>query len=220
MDSLVEYYSQRAPEYEEIYRRNDPARQAELTEIGNMVRTTFLQKRVLEVACGTGFWTKMVAEVAKTALGIDASEEMLALARKSVGVAHSVRFEQADAYKLERLQGDFDAGLAMFWFSHVPRARLQEFLTAFHRRLGQGAVVFMADNMDVPRVGGELVCPADSEDTFKLRKLQNGSTHQVIKNYYDETKLRHVLGLQCLNLKVHFGNGYWWIRYEVAALRS
>jgi len=67
MDPLVEYYGQRAPEYEDIYRRNDPVRQTELNEIGQIVRTTFLGKRVLEVACGTGFWTQIIAEGAETA---------------------------------------------------------------------------------------------------------------------------------------------------------
>jgi ubiquinone/menaquinone biosynthesis C-methylase UbiE len=217
MDPLIDYYSQRAPEYEEIYRRNDPVRQAEITEIGQIMRSILLQKRVLEVACGTGFWTQIVAEVARTALAIDASEQMLTLARKKIGTDPRVRFEEADAYKLETLQGDFDAGLAMFWFSHIPRVRLQEFLTGFHRRLGPSAVVFMGDNVDVPGVGGELVRPADSKDSFKIRQLQDGSTHRIIKNYYDESELRQVLGSHCANLEVHFGTAYWWVRYEVAA---
>jgi hypothetical protein len=105
----------------------------------------------------------------------------------------------------------------MFWFSHVPRTRLPEFLAAFHRRLGAGAVVFMTDNVDVPGVGGELVRPADSEDTFKLRKLQDGSTHRIIKNYYEDLELRQVLGPHCVRLKVHFGTAYWWVCYEVRA---
>ncbi|HMC28611.1 MAG TPA: hypothetical protein VKM56_12545, partial [Verrucomicrobiae bacterium] len=58
MDSMVEYYSQRAPEYDEIYHRDDRARQDDLVKMGTFLQSTFAARRVLEVACGTGYWTR------------------------------------------------------------------------------------------------------------------------------------------------------------------
>ena len=39
----------------------------------------------------------------------------------------------------------------------ICRGRVVEFLTQFHSKLEKGAVVFLADNINVPGVGGELV---------------------------------------------------------------
>ena len=123
----------------------------------------------------------------------------------------------ADAYRLENLPDSFDAGVAMFWFSHIPRALVQEFLTNLHRKLSRGAVVVLADNVYVPGLGGELVAESESPDSFKLRKLKDGSMHRIIKNYYNETELRDLWSPHTSNVQTHFGQAYWWARYVVAA---
>jgi ubiquinone/menaquinone biosynthesis C-methylase UbiE len=148
---------------------------------------------------------------------VDASVEMLKLAQRKMPSDSTVQFESCDAYNLEPLSGDFDAGLAVFWISHVPRGRLDDFLRQFHRKLRPGAVVVMADNMNVPGVGGEFVSSGGSADTCKVRELKDGSKHCVIKNYYDERELRSVLAGHSTNLETHFGKAHWWVRYRVAA---
>jgi len=191
MNDLVEYYSQRATEYEDIYQRDDPTRQFELEQITGEVRRTFAGRRVLEVACGTGFWTKILIEVASEVVATDASATMLDLARQKSGSHRALRLEQVNAYELgsaAAIVGNFDGALANFWLSHVPRAQLQSFLQQFHARLDSGAVVFMADNMNVPGIGGELVRPDGSADTYKVRQLKDGTVHQIIKNYYDKVR--------------------------------
>jgi SAM-dependent methyltransferase len=216
MDGLVEYYSQRAHEYEEIYERDDAVRHAELAQIADVIRRTFVGRRVLEIACGTGFWTKTLLEVAKEVVATDASAAMLEVAREKLRSApDKLRFAQADAYNLAAVQGDFDAALANFWLSHVPRARLHDFFEQFHHRIGRGAVVFMGDNVNVPGVGGEFVRPSDSEDSYKIRRLKDGSTHKIIKNYPNESELRELLASRSCNLKIGFGQAYWWLSYMV-----
>ncbi len=215
MDSLVDYYSQRAAEYEDIYHRADDAQQSELAQITDVLQDTFERRRVLEVACGTGYWTFIISQEAKQVTGIDASDDMLAVAREKMRDYDNLRLERGDAYNLQDVAGAFDAGLANFWLSHVPHARLDEFLIQFHKRVGNGAVIFMADNMYVPGLGGDLVRPAGSDDTFKLRELKDGSSHRVLKNYYDEAGLRKILSPHARNLEVHLGRAYWRVRYEV-----
>src|SRR6185503_12546328 len=127
MNDLVEYYSQRATEYEDIYQRDDPTRQFELEQITGEVRRTFAGRRVLEVACGTGFWTKILIEVASEVVATDASATMLDLARQKSGSHRALRLEQVNAYELgsaAAIVGNFDGALANFWLSHVPRAQL------------------------------------------------------------------------------------------------
>jgi len=212
---LEQYYGRLAQEYERVYHRDDPVRQSELASITSAVKDALFGRRVLELACGTGFWTEVVAETARCIVAIDISPEMLAIARGKGLAPDRVEFRLGDAYTLEPVPGTFDTGLANFWLSHVPKRRIDEFLRGFHRRLGTGAIVFMADNVYVPGIGGELVTRVGIEDTFKLRELPDGSKHEVLKNYYDADQPRSILAPRATDLQVHVGKCFWWVGYVV-----
>src|SRR6188508_1933915 len=142
---MQNYYDKRASEYEQIYYRDDPVRLHELAEITTAMRNTLGGLSVLEIACGTGYWTQRLAGAAQSITATDASQQMLDIARAK-GLSPSVSLLQADAYHLSAVEGAFGGGLANFWFSHIPTAHVQDFLDGWHRRLGSGARVFMADN--------------------------------------------------------------------------
>src|SRR5438874_920005 len=96
-------------------------------------------RRVLEVACGTGYWTVLVARTAAALVATDAVDEPMQIARAKEYGPHSVRFEIADAYALDPALGRFDAAMAIFWWSHVPRSRIGAFLSSLHAPLEPGA---------------------------------------------------------------------------------
>jgi 2-polyprenyl-3-methyl-5-hydroxy-6-metoxy-1,4-benzoquinol methylase len=208
------YYNQRAGEYELMYSLNDARFQQDIAALEEMVRATMRGRRVLEVACGTGHWAEVAAAVARPVVATDASAEVLAVARAMGRERENVEFRVADAYALGEVAGEFDAGLAMFWISHVPKARLGEFLAGFHRRFGAGAVVFMADNIDVPGAG-EVAGKPGTEDTFQARELNDGSRHEIIKNFYDERQLRQLLAARAADLKIGTLNYLWWVSYII-----
>jgi SAM-dependent methyltransferase len=170
-------------------------------------------RRVLEVACGTGFWTQRAAKTAAHILATDATVEMLEIARAKALPA-SVEFRVADAYALEKLSGTFDAGLAMFWFSHIPKARIATFLRGFHAALGNDATVFMGDSMYVEGVGGEVVQKPGMTDTFKIRTLADGSEHEVMKNYYEKEQLAVLFTPLVEDFRVEVRNCFWWVEYR------
>jgi SAM-dependent methyltransferase len=213
---LVSYYSRRAPEYEAIYRRRDPARRAEQRRLAAAMRAALAGRRVLEVACGTGYWTARVAPAVRSLTAVDASEAMLARARRRRWSPGRVAVRAGDAYDLEAVAGRFDGGLAACWLSHVPRARLAEFLDRFHARLAPGAAVFLADNVFVPGEGGELVGAAGGGDTYKLRRLADGSEHRVLKNYFAEGELAALLAPRARAAAIHRGAFFWWVAYRAA----
>jgi SAM-dependent methyltransferase len=211
---MQDYYNRRAGEYELIYSTDDQDRQAELAAIESQIVGRLAGKRVLEIACGTGYWTAIAARSARHVTAVDSSEEMLAVARSKQLPRERVTLLKGDAYALEGIPGEFDAALANFWLSHVPRARIATFLTGLHAGLTPAALVFLADNVHVSGVGGELIEPEGSPDTFKLRTLSDGSQHLIIKNYYDEKQLRKILAPVALNLEIRIGRAYWWCVYE------
>jgi SAM-dependent methyltransferase len=210
---LPEYYSRRAAEYESIYQRPDPARAAELASIGAEITRLFRGRRVLELACGTGYWTQRIAAVAEFVLGLDASEGMLAQARTK-SFSGRVELRVGDAYAPAARGAGCDAALANFWFSHVPKARVGEFLDALEKQVKPGSVIFMADNMLVEGVGGELEAGPDGGDSFKKRTLQDGTEFRVLKNYFDAEALRGIFGERGEKLRLEVGKFYWWVSYR------
>ena len=72
---LVTYYAKRAAEYEAIYQK--PERQSDLRELENLLRRDFAGRNVLEIACGTGYWTERVASVADSIVALDINESVL-----------------------------------------------------------------------------------------------------------------------------------------------
>jgi ubiquinone/menaquinone biosynthesis C-methylase UbiE len=80
-------------------------------------------KRVLEVACGTGRFTVLLAERGADVVGMDISEAMLEQGRRkarAAGVAESLAFMQADAGRLPFPDDHFDAVFAMRFFHLAP----------------------------------------------------------------------------------------------------
>ena len=78
----MRYYDRRAPEYEEIYYRNDPVRLGELDRAAEVMGKKLRDRNVLEIACGTGYWTERLVACARSVMATDASADMLSLARK------------------------------------------------------------------------------------------------------------------------------------------
>ncbi|WP_231506489.1 class I SAM-dependent methyltransferase [Paenibacillus sp. UNC451MF] len=212
---MQDYYGARADEYESIYRRNDPNYQQELSLLRSTLQSLTKDRSVLEIACGTGYWSQFIAESAARLVGVDIRSEVIDIA-KAKNLPHGkVTFLEGDAYNLDSIQGSFDFGLANFWFSHIPKNKIEHFLTGFHRKLLPGANVFIADNVYVPGRGGELIIKEQSEDTYKLRELADGSKHEILKNYYDYNELYEMFKPFSTDLKLFVGSSFWYVTYTV-----
>lgn len=214
--NLRRYYDQRAPEYEQIYLPRDQQHGRELGELSRELRQVMGERQALEIACGTGYWTACAAAVAARITAIDASLAMLAEAREK-SLPPTVTLLRGDAYELSGIPGEFDGAFAMFWVSHVPRRRVRGFLDGMHARLEPGSAVYLADNVLVPGVGGELLPADEAGDTYKLRRLSDGGRHRVLKNYYSADDLRELLTPGTADLAVRAGTWFWSATYRTIA---
>ena len=214
-DALREYYAARAAEYDRIYLK--PERQADLRQIEAWLPAHFAGRRVLEVACGTGYWTHLIAPTAAQMLALDAAPETLEIARRRVP-PERVAFTAGDAYALrEGIKSGqrFDAAFAGFWWSHVPRARLREFLLGLHRCLEPGARVVFLDNRFVPGSSTPVSLEDAQGDTWQQRRLEDGSTHRVLKNFPTEEALREVVAGLATDVHVTTWTHYWALDYAI-----
>jgi demethylmenaquinone methyltransferase/2-methoxy-6-polyprenyl-1,4-benzoquinol methylase len=204
------YYAKRAGEYEDVYLK--PERQSDLRLIEQWLPSLFAGESVLEVACGTGYWTQFVAPVAGRVVALDASPETLEIARSRVR-SGTASFVTGDAYALSPSLGSFSAAFAGFWFSHVPIGRRREFLGGLSALLRPGARVVFLDNVFVAG-SSSPVSDIDAEgNTYQLRKLSDGSTHRVLKNFPTPDELHASLGPWGSQGKVTTWEYYWAFEY-------
>lgn len=189
MDRTLEtYYRRRAAEYDEVYEK--PERQSDISTLTGILQAELTGRTVLEVAAGTGFWTQRVSKTAASILATDLAEETLAVARQRDYGAAEVELAVCDALSLESAPGEFDAGLAAFWLSHLRRDQCGPFLARLSSRLLPGSRIVLADNRYVEG-SNHPICLTDPEgNTFQHRTLGDGEQYEILKNFFDEPELK------------------------------
>ncbi|HET8673029.1 MAG TPA: class I SAM-dependent methyltransferase [Thermoleophilaceae bacterium] len=130
---------------------------------------------VLELACGPGTWTQRLLRHAASIVAVDASHEMLAIARQRIS-DRRVRFLQADLFEW-RPNDHYDVVFFGFWLSHVPAERFEPFWSLVADCLRPDGRVFFTD--DAHRTTDELAY-GDASPLVR-RTLNDGSTYRVVK---------------------------------------
>ena len=206
------YYAARAPEYDRIYLK--PERQADLRAIEQWVASKFVGAQVLEIACGTGYWTQFIAPVASGITALDAAPETLEIARSRVQRSN-VGFIVGDAYA-PPTDASFDAAFCGFWFSHVLRGRQREFLARLNASLRRSARVVMLDNRYVEGSSTPVAAYDADGNAYQDRRLDDGSTHRVLKNFPAEEELRSLVAGLGEDAAFTAWEYYWAFEYLVA----
>lgn len=212
-DSMAGYYARRAAEYERVYFK--PERQADLRAIETWLPAPFAGREVLEIACGTGWWTVHGARDACAWLATDLSPETLALARTKPLPA-CVHFAEVDAYTLGGLdERRFDAAFAGCWWSHVPVALLPGWLALLHTKLLPGARVVFVDNRFVAGSSTPISRHDAAGDSYQQRRLDDGSVHEVLKNFPTRVPAIALLGPRACDVEWIEHAHYWVLSYTL-----
>ena len=215
MTDLVAYYARRAAEYERIYAR--PERQADLARLRERLAGLLAARCVLELACGTGWWTEAIAPQAAEVTALDANEEVLAIARTKRYPPGRVSFGIGDCYAPPDFGRRHDALLAAFWWSHVPLGRLDEFLRGAERALAPGAQLVFIDNRYVEGSSTPLARRDADGNSYQVRRLDDGSSHEVLKNFPSEAELRARAGEGARGVMVEFFDYFWLLAYKLGS---
>lgn len=214
VDGMRRYYARRAAYYERVYHK--PERQHDLRAMEAWLAGTFAGRQVLEVACGTGWWTPHGARDAASWLATDLNSETLAVAQERPMPA-SVSFATVDAYTLAGLDRQrFDAAFAGCWWSHVPLSRLPGWLEMLHGRLPSGARVVFLDNSYVQTSSTPISRRDEAGNTYQQRTLDDGSVHEVLKNFPGRDEAVAALGARARQPQWTPYTHYWVLSYELA----
>lgn len=211
---LRDYYAARATEYDRIYLK--PERQADLRQIEQWLPGVMAERSVLEVACGTGYWTRFFAPRARRVFALDSAQETLDIARSRV-LSGQVSFQIGDAYDLPIRIPRFDGAFAGFWWSHIPLARIPAFLHGLHAALEPGATVVFLDNRYVEGSSTPLTEPDPDGNTYQMRPLADGSTHRILKNFPSREALLQAVAPLASDPRVHEWPYFWALEYSTAA---
>ena len=94
-------------------------------------------------------------------------------------------------------------------------SRLRAWLATLHARLESGARVVMLDNRYVESSSTPLSRRDADGNTYQQRRLDDGSVHEVLKNFPSREQAFAVLGPRAHNLQWAEYGHYWVLSYAL-----
>jgi ubiquinone/menaquinone biosynthesis C-methylase UbiE len=173
----VAYYRARAPEYDATAEPLTGGREAgEWLAAVSVVRKLGPFGHVLELAAGTGLWTKHLVETATTVTVVDSSPETIELSRRRL-VDVPVEYIVGDLFDWEP-ERQYDTVVFAFWLTHVPPERLTAFWELVEASTRPGGRLIAVDEftpglIDAPHVG--------SESYIESRRTREDREFRIVK---------------------------------------
>ena len=199
LDEQVAYYRARAREYDEWFLRQGrydrgPEHRADwCREVGAIeaaLRSTASGGDVLELACGTGLWTRHLAGMSARVLAVDASPEAIDINRERLQ-SPNVEYEVADIFSWQPA-ATFDLVFFSFWLSHVPPARFDAFWSMVRHMLRPQGQAFFIDSLRDQTSTATDHQLVDNSGIVR-RRLNDGSAFQIVKIFYEPLALEQRL---------------------------
>ena len=200
INEQIAYYQSRAKEYDEWFLRQGRydrgpelnARWFQEIELLRQALSAFKPAGdILELACGTGLWTKQLLSYAKQITAVDAAAEMLAINESQIQ-SPKVCYCRADlfAWKPDK---QYDVVFFSFWLSHVPPERFAAFWQMIDLALSPGGRVFFIDSLYEPTSTAKDHQLGGMRATVVKRQLNDGREYHIVKVFYEARNLSEKL---------------------------
>ncbi len=182
IDDIRQYWTTRASGYNSVNQQELAAGQDEIWL--NEIKAHIPERNdltILDIGCGPGFFTKLLAEQGYLVTAIDCTQEMLNTARINAGqLSESIDFRQMDAQKLDFADETFDVVISrnLTWNLEHPDQAYREWL----RVLKPGGVLL---NFDANWYG--YLYRKDLKQAYEADRKR---TEQMeVEDYYDGTDI-------------------------------
>jgi 2-polyprenyl-3-methyl-5-hydroxy-6-metoxy-1,4-benzoquinol methylase len=195
----INYYRDRAAEYDEWhmrqgrYFRGEEHRMQWFHEL-NIVRNSLATYKpfgtALELACGTGLWTGLLAEASTHLTAIDAVRETIEINRRKNNHVN-IDYRVADIFQWQP-EKVYDFIFFGFWLSHVPETMFNDFWNLLRKALRSSGTVFFVDSLETQESTATNHDALDNSGMVR-RKLNDGRTYDIIKRFYDLADLKRNL---------------------------
>jgi 2-polyprenyl-3-methyl-5-hydroxy-6-metoxy-1,4-benzoquinol methylase len=196
IDEQIAYYRARAHEYDEWFFRQgryDRGEEflrfwsAEIATVEKALQTLAPYGQVLELACGTGLWTRRLGESATRVTAVDASTEVIELNRARVA-SDVVRYVHADLFEWQPTER-YDLVFFGFWLSHVPPPCFEAFWSMVRTCLKPEGSVFFVDNVLNTTSFAHQQHALAGESYVVERELNDGRRFHAVKVFHEPASL-------------------------------
>lgn len=206
---MQHYYAQSAKTLEQVYKK--PERASDLLELQQKVREVLGGQRVLELACGTAYWTEHYASQARSVFATDVNQVMLDIAQMKTWPENKVQFGLADAFNLPScISGEYSACFAGFFWSHVRREEQVDLLKSICLGAGRGSQLLLIDNNYVEGSSTPIARTDAEGNTFQIRLQEDGTRVEIVKNFPSDSALRKKFGPLVRDIRI-FRNTHFWM---------
>jgi SAM-dependent methyltransferase len=191
LQSQREYYAARAPEYDDWWFRRgrytlpperEAAWNADVAEAEAALEAFAPRGDVVELAAGTGLWTRHLAGLAKRVVALDVNPVVLEL--NAARVNGNVEYRLADLFEWRPAE-QFDVCFFGFWLSHVPDERLEAFWQSVRAALRPGGRVFLVDNV----AGDPTHAWKRTDGHVETRSVADGREFDIVKRHWRPDEL-------------------------------
>jgi demethylmenaquinone methyltransferase/2-methoxy-6-polyprenyl-1,4-benzoquinol methylase len=199
LQDQIDYYRARAGEYDEWWFRTgrydrgpefNAHWRAEVVLVEAALDAWLTERApatLLELACGTGLFTRHLARRVPRMTAVDASPEVLALNQNRVAAAN-VQYVEADLFSW-RPATRYDAVFFSFWLSHVPDDRLADFWDGVAAALAPNGAAYLIDSaFDPSSMAKDHVLP-QPDAGIVTRKLNDGREFHIVKRFWEPQTL-------------------------------
>jgi demethylmenaquinone methyltransferase/2-methoxy-6-polyprenyl-1,4-benzoquinol methylase len=183
LQEQIEYYRARAQEYDRSISGAVPVFEPAI----HMLLQLGTFKQVLELACGTGFWTKILLQIGEHVTATDAAPEMLQIALDHAG-EERITYQQLDLFQWQPNE-TFDLVFFANWLSHVPPEALDDFLYKVRASIKAGGCITLVDQ----HAPSEADSAIAKENIYAVRPLEDGREFTIVKAFYNLNELEEKL---------------------------
>jgi SAM-dependent methyltransferase len=186
-----QYYELRAPDYADVTKPSDRRSRGLLASstVRDVVDHLGPHGDVLELACGSGAFTRELVRHARTLTCVDGSPRMLELNRELVGDP-MIGYACADIFRWQPPRR-YDVVFFGFWLSHVPPTHFDRFWSLVASCLVPDGQAMFVDE-------GELAAHHEASHSpgpvpVARRRLSDGRTFDIVKVFWEPRALERRL---------------------------
>ena len=196
----IAYYRARAQEYDETTEGTEDLKGA-FARARDHLQQKGPFEQVLELACGTGTWTRILLPLGRDITAIDAAPEMLAIAQQKLGDAR-VHYHHIDLFQWEPKQ-EYHLVFFANWLSHVPPQELDAFLAKVSRAVRPGGYVAIIDQYAPTTEDRQIKKEGEGGSIYAQRPLRDGKTFTIVKVFYNVLALQETFTSLGFEVVVH-----------------
>jgi len=206
-DPVARYYASSTQAADAALSRAERAN--DLSKVRERIAQLVRGKSVLELACGTGYWTEVIAATAERVLATDILDEMIERAQRRRLPEGRVSFRRVDGLDLPEDLGAFSCVFIGFWWSHLKRDEQDALLARLRARLGPDVTLILLDDAYVEGSSTTIARTDAQGNTYEIVATPDGERFELPKNYPADSALRKRLGGDVREIRIERLTYYW-----------